>query len=154
MFREMRRKDKQLSMEESIEILKNTEVGILSTMCENGYPYGVPLNYVYFNNSIYFHSAKKGQKLDNINRCSKVSFCVYCDVELLPDKFDTNYKSVILFGEAAEVNEEEKAEALLELIKKYSSEFVIKGKEYIDKSKNSTKVYKISIEHIAGKAQK
>lgn len=153
MFREMRRKDKQLSMEESIEILKNNEVGILSTICENGYPYGVPLNYVYYNNRIYFHGAKEGQKFDNIKECDKVSFCVYCDVELLPEKFDTNYKSVILFGKAAEANEEEKTEALLELIKKYSNEFMKKGKEYVDKSKNSTKVYKISIEHMTGKAQ-
>lgn len=154
MFREMRRKDKQLSMEESIEILKNNEIGVLSTVCEDGYPYGVPLNYVYYNNSIYFHCAKTGQKLDNIINCDKSSFCVYCDVELLPDKFDTNYKSVVIFGKAAEASEEEKAEALLEFIKKYSSEFMEKGKNYIDKAKNTAKVYKISIEHMTGKAQK
>ncbi len=154
MFREMRRKDKQLSMEESIEILKNNEVGVLSTINENGYPYGVPLNYVYFNNSIYFHCAKEGQKLDNINNNEKVSFCVFCDVKLLPDKFDTIYKSVILFGKSKEVNETEKEIALLELIKKYSSKFIEQGKKYVEKSKDTTKVYKISIENITGKAQK
>lgn len=154
MFKEMRRKDKQLAMEESIEILKNNEVGILSTICENGYPYGVPLNYVYFKDSIYFHCAREGQKLDNIKNCSKVSFCVTCDVELLPDKFDSNYKSVILFGNASEVDEEEKEEALLEIIKKYSKAYIEAGKEYIKKAKNATKLYKISIEHITGKAQK
>lgn len=154
MFKEMRRKDKQLTMEESIEILKNSEVGILSTICENGYPYGVPLNYAYFNNSVYFHSAKVGQKLDNINLNDKVSFCVTCDIEILPDKFDTNYKSVIVFGRATEINEQEKSEALLELIKKYSNEFIKQGIDYIEKSKGATKVYKINIEHITGKAQK
>lgn len=154
MFREMRRKDKQLTMEESIEILRNNEIGVLSTICENGYPYGVPLNYVYYNNSIYFHCAKIGQKLDNIKSCDKVSFCVYCDVELLPDKFDTNYKSVILFGKATEINELEKEEALLKLIKKYSSKFIEEGKNYIEKAKGTALVYKINIEHITGKAQK
>lgn len=154
MFREMRRKDKQLTMEESIEILRNNEIGVLSTICENGYPYGVPLNYVYYNNSIYFHCAKIGQKLDNIKSCDKVSFCVYCDVELLPDKFDTNYKSVILFGKAIEINELEKEEALLKLIKKYSSKFIEEGKNYIEKAKGTALVYKINIEHITGKAQK
>lgn len=154
MFREMRRKDKQLSIEESIEILKNNEVGVLSTICENGYPYGIPLNYVYYNNSIYFHGAKAGQKFDNIDSCSKASFCVYCDVELISDEFDTNYKSVVIFGKASEAGEEEKAEALLELIKKYSGEFIEKGKNYIDKSKNAARVYKIEIEHMTGKAQK
>ncbi len=154
MFREMRRKDKQLTLEESIEILRNNEIGVLSTICENGYPYGVPLNYVYYNNSIYFHCAKTGQKLDNIKGSTKVSFCVYCDVELLPDKFDTNYKSVILFGKAMEVNELEKEEALLEFIKKYSSKFIEEGKNYIEKAKGTALVYKINIEHITGKAQK
>lgn len=154
MFREMRRKDKQLSMEESIEILKNNEIGVLSTLNENGYPYGIPLNYVYFNNSLYFHCATVGQKLDNIKNCDKVSFCVNCDVELLPDEFNTKYKSIVLFGRACEASEEEKIEALLEIIKKYSSNFIEKGKEYIEKSKGATKIYKINIEHITGKAQK
>jgi nitroimidazol reductase NimA-like FMN-containing flavoprotein (pyridoxamine 5'-phosphate oxidase superfamily) len=153
MFREMRRKDKKLSMEESIEILNKNEIGILSTISENGYPYGVPLNYVYFNNSIYFHCAKDGHKLDNIRICDKVSFCVTCDIELLPDKFDTNYKSVILFGKASESDENEKLEVLLRFIKKYSSEFLDSGKDYIEKFKNSAKIYKINIEHIAGKGQ-
>ncbi|MGD9567864.1 MAG: pyridoxamine 5'-phosphate oxidase family protein [Sedimentibacter sp.] len=153
MFREMRRKDKQLTNEKCNEILKNSEIGVLSTICENGYPYGVPLNYVYFNNSIYFHCAKIGQKLDNIKFNDKVSFCVTCDVELLPDKFDTNYKSVIIFGKAEEINEHEKEEALLELIKKYSSKFMEQGINYIEKSKGATLVYKINIEHITGKAQ-
>lgn len=154
MFREMRRKDKQLSMEESIEVLKNNNIGVLSTLSENGYPYGIPLNYVYVNNSIYFHSAKEGQKLDNIKACDKVSFCVTCDVELLRDKFDTNYKCVVIFGKAAEVTEQEKEDALLGFIKKYSSDFMEKGKAYVEKAKGATKVYKISIEHMTGKAQK
>ncbi len=154
MFREMRRKDKQISAEECNEILNTTEIGILSTICENGYPYGVPLNYVYFNGCVYFHSATSGQKLDNINLNGKVSFCVTCDVELLSDKFDTNYRSIVLFGNASEVNEDEKAEALLEFIKKYSGAYIEQGKEYINKAKGAAKVYKIDVEHMTGKAQK
>lgn len=154
MFREMRRNDKALTMEESIEILKSNEIGVLSTICENGYPYGVPLNYVYLNNNIYFHCALEGQKLDNIKACDKVSFCVDCDVETLPDEFSTKYKCVILFGKASEVNEQEKNEILLEFIKKYSNKFMEEGKNYIDKAKGATKVYKINIEHIKGKSQK
>lgn len=154
MFREMRRKDKQASQEESIEILKKGEFGVLSTICENGYPCGIPLNYVYFNGRIYFHCAKEGQKLDNIKNNPKVSFCVACDVELLPEKFSTKYSSAVLFGTAEEVNGEEKTEALLELIKKYSARFIEQGKEYIKKSSDTAKVYKINIEHITGKSQR
>ena len=154
MFREMRRKDKQLGAAENIDVLKRGETGYLATVCENGYPYAVPLNFVYYNDSIYFHSATEGQKLDNIKNCDKVSFTVACDVENLPDKFNTAYKSIILFGRAKEVIEQEKNEALLEIIKKYSNEYLEKGKNYIEKAKDATKVFKIDIEHITGKEQK
>ncbi len=153
MFREMRRKDKQLGNTENQDLLKRAQTGYLSTICENGYPCSVPLNFVYYNNSIYFHSANEGQKIDNINNCDKVSFSTVCDIENLPDKFDTNYKSVIIFGRAVEVFEKEKEEALLEIIKKHSSDFVEKGKIYIEKSKGSTRVFKINIEYMTGKAQ-
>lgn len=153
MFREMRRKDKQLSAGEAIEILEKGEIGVLSTVGEDGYPYGVPLNYVYHNGSIYFHTAGTGHKLDNMKMTDKVSFCVTCDVEILREAFDTNYKSAVLFGRSSEAVEDEKDEALLELIKKYSGQFIEKGRAYIEKSKGSIKVYKIDVEHITGKAQ-
>jgi len=153
MFREMRRKDKQLGAEETVDVLIRGETGYLSSICENGYPSTVPLNFVYYNDSIYIHSAKEGQKVDNMKNCDKVSFCVACDVVNLPDKFDTNYKSVILFGRAEEIFDNEKNEALLEIIKKYSQDYVEKGEKYIEKAKDATKAFKINIEHITGKAQ-
>lgn len=150
----MRRKDRQLTSEESIEILLRGETGYLSTISADGYPYTVPLNYVFFNNGIYFHCAKEGHKIDNIIKSDKVSFCVACDIENLPEEFSTNYKSVILFGSAKEVIESEKSDALLELIKKYSNQFVEKGKNHLEKAKDSTKVFKINIGHMTGKARK
>lgn len=57
MFREMRRKKQLLSNEESIEILKNGTSGVLALLGDNGYPYAVPMSYVYDNSKIYFHSA-------------------------------------------------------------------------------------------------
>lgn len=154
MFREMRRKDKQISHEKSIEILKSCSFGVLSVVGENGYGYGVPLNYVYVDNKIYFHSAKTGFKLDSIKHNDKVSFCVIGKTEILPDEFDTKYESVIVFGRAEEVDEDEKYSALMEMIKKYSKDFIDKGKKYIEKAGNATRVYKINIEHMTGKEER
>lgn len=154
MFKEMRRKDRELKNDEIIEILKNNTYGILSTISENGYPYGVPISYIFFNNSIYFHSATKGHKIDNILNNSKVSFCIVGETCTLPDKFTTNYESVIVFGKAIEVLDDEKNSALLEIVKKYSPDYIEEGKEYIEKAGKATKVLKISIEHISGKARK
>ncbi|MDZ5016887.1 pyridoxamine 5'-phosphate oxidase, partial [Clostridium perfringens] len=94
MFKEIRRKDREIEGSQVIEVLKKCEYGILSTVDENGYPYGVPLSYVYANDSIYFHSAVEGHKLENIKKNDKVSFCVVGQTDVLPDKFSTKYESV------------------------------------------------------------
>lgn len=154
MFREMRRKDRELKNDEVIEVLKNNDYGILSTVSHNGYPYGVPVSFVFLNNSIYFHGASEGHKLDNILNNSKVSFCVVGQTCVLPDKFSTKYESVIVFGMAVEVLNDEKNTALFEIMNKYSPDYIEKGKEYIKSASNATRVIKINIEHISGKARR
>lgn len=152
MFKQMRRKEREIEIVEAKEILKNGEYGVLSTNGENGYSYGTPLSYVYFNNSVYFHCALEGQKLENINYNKKVSFCVVGKTCVIPEKFSTKYESTILFGEANEVFGEEKNEALLELLKKYSPDFIDKGKLYIKNAGDKTRVIKMIIDKISGKA--
>ena len=154
MIREMRRKDRKLKNDEAIEILNNNTYGVLSTVSENGYPYGVPINYIYINGSIYFHCAIEGHKLDNIKNNDKVSFCVVGQTQIIPDKFSTKYESVIVFGRAIEVSDDEKNMALLETLNKYSPDYIEQGKEYIQKASKATKVIKINIEHISGKARR
>jgi nitroimidazol reductase NimA-like FMN-containing flavoprotein (pyridoxamine 5'-phosphate oxidase superfamily) len=127
---------------------------MLSTIGANGYPYVIPVNYVYYSGSIYFHSAAEGHKLENIQNNSRVSFCVAADVELIPEKFSTKYKSIVIFGGAQEVFGREKEDGLLALVRKYSPEFIDQGSRYIQDSKDKTKVVKIEIEHITGKAAK
>lgn len=72
----------------------------------------------------------------------------------MPDKFSTKYESVVVFGRATEVFEDEKDLALFEIVKKYSPEYIEEGKEYIEKAKKRAKVIKISVEHITGKARR
>lgn len=154
MDRKMRRKDRELTKDETIEILKMNSYGILSTVDKNCQPYGVPISYVFLNDSIYFHCAGDGHKLDNILNNNKVSFCVVGKTSVVPDKFTTKYESAVVFGTAAEVFDSEKKEALLEIIYKYSPNFINEGKEYIEKAEKATKVIKIAIEHSSGKANK
>ena len=75
-FREMRRKRQQLSNEESIGILQKTTSGTLALLGDGGYPYTVPISYVYDDGKLYFHSAMSGHKVDAIRNCDKASFCV------------------------------------------------------------------------------
>jgi len=153
MFREMRRKDRQVFDDLVTEILNIGEYGVLSLIGENGYPYGVPVSFAYKNNCIYFHCAKTGHKLDAIKKDNRVSFCVVTDTEIIPKDFTTNYKSAIVFGVASEADGEEKKMALMKLVEKYSPNYIDKGRDYIKDESAGTVIIKIDIEHITGKAR-
>ncbi|SDE52910.1 pyridoxamine 5'-phosphate oxidase family protein [Sporomusa acidovorans] len=153
MFKNMRRTDRQSTKEFAVKLLETGEYGILSTADPEGLPYGVPVSYVYKDDCLYFHSATEGHKLDNITTNHKVSFCVVGAKKLLPEKFTTSYESVIAFGQTKEITGQEKKEALLALVAKYSPEFMEKGKAYIEKSGDNTTVIKVAIEQITGKVR-
>lgn len=151
MFKAMRRGEKQLTEEEAIDVLLAGEEGILATVGEDGYPYAVPLNYAFHAGCIYFHCARSGHKLDNIRHNPKVSFCVVGSSEVIPAKFNTKYKSVVLFGVAEEVAGEEKKAGLDALIRKYAGDHLAAGEEYIQAAGEKTRVFRIRIEHLSGK---
>ncbi|WP_330404378.1 pyridoxamine 5'-phosphate oxidase family protein [Vallitalea okinawensis] len=152
-MREMRRLNRQIdSEEEVIEILKQSDYGILATVDSNGQPYGVPVNYVYANGVIYFHCALEGHKLDNIRENNKISFTVVGSDRILSEKFTTLYSSVIVFGKAEEVvDDHEKEEALKLVIQRFSPDFLEEGLVYIQKAKHKTGVVKLTIDHMTGK---
>ncbi len=154
MFKEMRRQDRLIDNSEAIRVLEAGQYGILSTTGSNGYAYGVPISYTYSNGSIYFHCAVDGQKLENIEHNNKVSFCVVGEITPLPQDFAVNYESTIAFGKAVEIFESEKQAALEALVAKYSAAFTKEGLEYIRKSSVATRMYKIEIEHMTGKARR
>lgn len=150
-MRKMRRADRQMTSEEAAELLQRGEYGVLSTIDGENEPYGVPLSYVYFDNAIFFHSANEGTKLDNILNSSNVCFTVVGKTNVLPDKFSTEYESVIVFGKGKIVTGDEKVRGLRELIKKYSPDFISEGDEYIERAKEKTTVVKIEITDFTGK---
>ncbi|MGL4991484.1 MAG: pyridoxamine 5'-phosphate oxidase family protein [Sarcina sp.] len=154
MINEMRRKNRELSSDESIKILIENDYGTLSTISNDGYPYGVPISYVYIDNSIYFHCALEGHKLNNLNTNNKVSFCVVGKTQILPNEFSTKYESVIVFGKTTEIFNTEKNKFLLEIVKKYSANYIEEGSKYIEKAAKATRVFKINIDYISGKSKK
>lgn len=150
----MRRKDRQLEANEIKDILQKNKYGVLSTIGEDGYPYGVPLTYIYEDEKIYFHCAVEGHKLENISFSNKVSFGVVCDTEILPEQFSTRYQSVIAFGEIKELSENDKENILRKVVEKFSPDFLEKGANYIQAAKERARVFELKIEHITGKSRK
>ena len=97
-FREMRRQRQQLSHDECLAILQRSTSGTLALLGDEGYPYAVPLSYVYADGKLMFHSAIEGHKIDAIRRCDKASFCVIYSDNVRPQEYTTYYRSVIAFG--------------------------------------------------------
>ncbi len=153
-MREIRRKDREISTEAASELLATAEYGILSTVSADGEPYGVPLNYVWRDQHIYFHCATSGHKLDNIAAQPRVSFCVVGQTRLLPELFATEYESAIAFGQATEAQGEERSAALVWLLEKYCPDFVKEGKDYILRKDQVTRVIKIKVDQVSGKARR
>ena len=100
MFREMRRKNQQMSDEEARDILAAATSGVLALAGENGYPYAVPMSFAYDEEKerLLFHTARVGHKMTAIERCDKASFCIIDEDKVVPRRFTTYYRSVIAFG--------------------------------------------------------
>jgi hypothetical protein len=154
MNKPLRRQERKLNDDETLEILRNGEYGVLSMCTPGNYGYGVPLNYTMQNNAIYFHCAMEGSKLDYLRANNKVSFCVVGNTKLLPAKFSTLYESAIVFGTTSEIDGEEKRNALIHLTEKYSSDHMQEGLEYIERAFERTNMIKLSIESFCGKGRK
>ncbi|MDP8219812.1 MAG: pyridoxamine 5'-phosphate oxidase family protein [Candidatus Stygibacter frigidus] len=153
-IRAMRRKNLKIDDRKANSILTMGEYGVLSTVDKHGQPYGVPLNYVYQDGCIYFHAAQAGHKIDNIAFNNRVSFCVVGKTKVIQSEFTTKYESVICFGKAGLIEEEEKLNALIWLLEKYTPDHLVNGRKTIDKTLKNVAVIKIEIEYITGKASK
>lgn len=155
MFREMRRKNQQLSETESAAVLERGTSGVLAVLGDGGYPYGVPVSYAYCGEKIYFHCAKSGHKLDAIRNCERVSFCVIDQDLVVPEKYTTCFRSVIVFGRARILEEDsEKKAAILLLTEKYCPEQKEEWQEAIERDWKGLCLVEIAVEHITGKQAK
>lgn len=153
MFREIRRNKKQiLSEDRAREILSNATSGVLSLVGDDDYTYGVPLSYTLKDNTLYFHCAKKGHKIDALQKHNKVSFTVIETDHIVPEEYTTYFRSVIVFGKARFIEEPEEQRVILRhLAEKYSSDFMDGADAEIDKSIQAVQIIALDIEHISGK---
>ena len=151
MFRELTRKKQKLSYIECKEILKQEVRGVLAVNGDDSYPYALPINY-YFDeesNKIFFHSGKVGHKLDAIAKSDKVSFCVYDNGYHKDGHWSLNIRSVIIFGRIR-ILDDWSEELMVKFCKRFTSDMDYIHSE-IEKFKNNTAVLCLEIEHMTGK---
>jgi nitroimidazol reductase NimA-like FMN-containing flavoprotein (pyridoxamine 5'-phosphate oxidase superfamily) len=152
MFREMRRKRQALPEDACDEILRRNTSGVLAVSGDDGWPYAVPLSYVYADGKIYFHSAAAGHKLDAIAGENRVSFCVVDEDKVVPGEYTTYFRSVIAFGRARVLEDPAEKRAAFELLAaKYTPDDEAGRKAEIDRFFQQARLVEIAVEHLSGK---
>ena len=152
-FRPMRRGDRQMSGEKCLEVLERGSSGVLALLGDGGYPYAVPLNYVYHDGSIFFHGAGTGHRPDAVRAGERASFCVVDREETDPAHYTTRYRSVIAFGSIRELdNEGEKRRAIGLLARKYNPGDTPEHRNrYIDSDFGALWMAELRCHHVTGK---
>ena len=151
-MREMRRSRQLLSREDCESILNEQTSGVLSVYGDDGYPYGVPLSYVYADGKLYFHSAKTGHKIDAVRKNNKVSFTIIAQDNIVPEEYTTHFRSVIVFGRVRILETDtEKRAAIEQLAEKYMPDLKEGRLQEIDREFSRLCMLELTIDHMTGK---
>ena len=151
-MREMRRKDRELTVEQAWEIAEQSDYGVLSVLTEENTPYCVPLNFVRKGNDLYFHCAKEGWKTELLRRSNAVCVSFVAKAEVDAAALTTKYASATVFGTAEEVTEDSEKAALLSLI---ARRFAPEHKAAAEKELTYlpvTALWRVKVAHITGKS--
>lgn len=152
---EMRRKDRKLDEQVAVSLLEHCEYAVLSTVNEDGTPYGIPVSPVLEGKNLYFHCALEGRKLQNIRNHPAV--CVTCvgGTRLVPEEFTTEYQSAVAFGIASMVEDEkEKIRILYLLCQKYAASNLDAFDREIKRSLHRTGICKVVITEWSAKGKR
>ena len=153
MFREMRRKRQALPQEGMDAVLQKGTSGVLAVSGDHGYPYAVPLSYVYDGKALYFHCGKAGHKLDGIRRDAKASFCVIDQDQVVPEEYTAYFRSVIAFGQIHEITDDSEKRAAMETlaIKYAPNDTAARREQAIQREWKPLCVLKMDIDCMTGK---
>lgn len=155
MFRPVRRKKREISLEAAQELLLQSRRGVLAVNGDDGYPYAVPVNYFYDLEAgrIYFHGSRVGHKIDAIKACDKVCFTVYGNesIKSEDEAWAPYMQSTVVFGRCHLIDNEMHA---MDLVKKLAMKYYPNealADEEIALSGKAVQMFEIVIEHMTGK---
>ena len=153
MFRPIRKKKNDIGVEAAEQLLLHCRRGVLAMNGVEGYPYAVPINYVYDKEAqkIYFHGARAGHKVEALRACDKVCFTVYGNETVKEEAWAPFVQGAVVFGRCHLVSPGERAIALLKkfAMKYYPDEQL--ADEEIAKAGKAAQMFEIEIEHLSGK---
>lgn len=149
----MRRLRQALPQEVCEAVLRRGTHGVLALTGDGGWPYAVPVSYVYDGGRLYFHSAKAGHKIDAVRGDPRASFCVVDEDRVVPERYTTYFRSVICFGTVRLLTDEPSMRAALEALgRKYAPGDTDAGRDAaIRRDWPGVAVLVMDIAHMTGK---
>jgi len=124
-------------------------------LADGNQPYVVPLSFGYHEKALYFHTGKKGKKMEILKKNNRVCFEMEAGLEIIPAdnpcKWNMRYESVVGYGRALVLeNPVEKRKALDVIVHHYGGTPM----EYDEKRVNGLAVIKVEIDSMTGKSSK
>lgn len=151
----MRRKDREMPREFALEVSDKCEYAVLSMVDVSGEPYCVPVTIVRIGNSVYFHCAYEGLKIECLKNHNRVCIACVGDTKRALDKFTTEFESAVIRGDAFEVtDEEEKISALRALCQRHTPTNMAAFDDAVQKSLSRTAVWRVDMTQVTGKRKK
>ena len=148
----MRRSEREIADRSAIEeIISRSKVCKLA-MCDGRIPYIVPMCFGFKDNTLFFHSAPKGKKIDilkkNPNVCFEFDILTQVIQSAKACKWGMKYKSVIGFGTASFIAEDDlKRQAFDTIMNQYANGSFL----YEEASLKSAIIIKVEIHSMTGK---
>ena len=153
MFREMRRKKQQVSKDACIDILSQEKRGALAVNGEDGYPYVVPVNFYYDEptETLYFHGAKTGHKIDSIQKNPKVCFTVWTSGTRKEGDWAYYVSSVVVFGTASLVTDSDLLREKLRVIGLKYYPTAEEVDQVMHRTLGNVQMIAVHVDHMTGK---
>lgn len=149
----MRRSDREITDRTDIDrIIHGSQVCHLA-FAQGDEPYVIPISFGYDGKSLYFHTARRGRKIDFIAANPRVCFQLERDVKLITDPEDPcewsfSFESAVGYGTISEIaSPEERIHALSQIMVHYS------GREWAFEPADlgSVKLWRLVVDRVTGK---
>ena len=150
-MRELRRKERAMDGRDARELLRNCRHAVIAMIGTDGLPYAVPVSPVLDGDTLYFHSARVGEKAENLAAHPEVCVTVVGEHFTVEEKYTEAYRSVIARGRAEQAEGEEKQRALRLIAEKYCPATAERWKEEAARYHTAVLVYAVRLKHISGK---
>lgn len=153
----LRRQDRAISHDDALKVIRAAHYAVLSTVGEDGRPYGIPVNAALAEGVLYFHGTKapESRKAMNLAAHPAVSLCFIAYEKRIAADYSTDYASAVVEGAATLVTDPaEKEKALLAIAAQHASAADTPATiAYIRDGASWAKVWRITIESVTGKSR-